>query len=79
MSEHTTIVSATYKILGETEEYTGTFSITVNENTTAREVQEKIGVGLSELEGTLTDFGWGLLTHLSRMTAKAQNEESEEK
>lgn len=66
MSEHTAIVSATYRILGEAEDYIGSFSVTADETTTVHELRERIEIAVRDLDPVTAELGWGLLSHLSR-------------
>lgn len=73
MSEHTAIVSATYRILGEAEEYVGSFAVTADENTTTWQLRERINIAVRELDTMTAELGRGLLAHLSRNVAEPKN------
>jgi len=69
MAEHTAVVAVTYRILGEAEEFTGTFVVNANRDMTGGDLARQVQAGADHImETTVLPFGKALTRHLEEHT-----------
>lgn len=82
MKEYTTIVSIRLEVLGDPNDYSGSFPITVDQNTSLEDVTRKMEQGIESIKEVYNSFGagilWHLMHHISRLRIEEEAETEEE-
>lgn len=70
MATHSALVSVTYKIVGEAEEFQVYIPITVDETSTAEDISNQMSATVDSHESseTLVKFSLALVSHLAEQT-----------